>query len=148
MKSFVFAVIGLGLLLASPAIAQETVVTPAATCPTCNEAECTCPQPTIVASQSIIEPTSEMWFYEQERRDRLDPALALRRIAEAKAAQRRARLAAMKWFGYSNLRPTVSPDPVNGYYSPFWAGNNRLSPYMWSGYGHSTVVVRPAGLYR
>ena len=148
MKSFVFAVIGLGLLLASPALAQETVVAPPATCPTCHEAECICPQPTITLSQSIIEPTSEMWFYEQERRDRLNPALTLRRIAETKAAQRRARLAAMKWFGYSNLRPTVSPDPINGYYSPFWAGNNRLAPYMWSGYGHSTVVIRPTGLYR
>ncbi len=57
---------------------------------------------------------------------------AIREKAEFETAQRDHRLAAMKWFGYSNLRPTVSTDPYSTY-SPMWVGNNLHDPGQWRG---------------
>ena len=99
--------------------------------------------PNIAVSPGQMPPTPEMWFYEQQLREYLDPGMAVRRNAEFRANQRRGRMAARKWFGFSNSRPTASPDPYNGEYSPSWDGNNNLYPSRWSGYGRSTVVLRP-----
>ena len=38
-----------------------------------------------------------------------DPATAVRRKAEFRGRQRQTRVAAMKWYGYSNARPIASP---------------------------------------
>jgi hypothetical protein len=99
--------------------------------------------PSVSVASSQITPTPEMWFYEQRLREYMDPKLAIRRVAEQRAAQRRARLAAMKWYGYSNLRPTGAPDPYNGGSSPRWGGNNSLHPELWSGYGPTWVGQWP-----
>ena len=148
MKKFVCAIFVVSLLLASPAFAQETVVPPTPTLekPTCSVEA---PNQTIMLSGSTIEPTASMWFYQQERKDLLNPKLAVQRREAIRGMQRRQRIAARKWFGYSNMRPMANPDPYNGgYYSPFWAGNNRLAPYMWSGCGYSTVAILPGAIYR
>jgi hypothetical protein len=76
--------------------------------------------------------TPEMWFYSQELDRHDDPAQAIRRKAELRAAQRMQRIAAMKWFGFSNGRPQASPIPMMGTYSPAWVGNS-YDPYDWSG---------------
>jgi hypothetical protein len=87
-----------------------------------------------------LTPTPEMWFYEQALRRYNDPKAAVRRRAEFEADQRQARLAAQRWFGYSNSRPTVSPIPFTSTYSPMWTSN---SPYgnQWRGVSRTTVVV-------
>jgi len=124
------------VLVVPVAIAQErssgdTKITPAAT-----------------ISSGQVTATPEMWFYEQRLREYMDSKLAVRRVAEERSAQRRARIAARKWYGYSNLRPVASPDPFNGNYSPSWGGNNGLYPDLWSGYGPSYVVLWPYSNYR
>ena len=99
--------------------------------------------PSVSLSSGQVTPTPEMWFYEQRLRKYMDPKLAVRRAAEQRSAQRRARIAARKWFGYSNLRPVSGTDPYNSNYSsPGWGGNNSLYPYLWSGYGPQWVVTR------
>ncbi len=100
--------------------------------------------PSVTLSSAELTPTPEMWFYEQRLREYMDPKLAVRRAAQQRSAQRRARMAARKWFGYSNLRPVAGPDPYNSNYSPGWGGNNSLYPYLWSGYGPQWVVMRPS----
>jgi len=40
--------------------------------------------------------------------------------AQEYGAQRRARLAALRWYGMSNARPTASPTPFSSMYSPVW----------------------------
>ncbi len=88
--------------------------------------------------------TPEMWFYEQQLREYLSPRLAVRRNAEFKANQRRHRLAAMQWFGFSAARPRSETDPWNGGgYGATWVGGNELYPYQWSGAGWSTIVSYP-----
>ena len=82
-----------------------------------------------------------MWFYMQELRRYDDPQVAIRRKAEKKAEQRRHRLAAQKWFGWSQSRPTASPTPWTGVYSPNWVGNGA-DPYHWIGNAYLTTAVR------
>lgn len=142
MKSLIFVTIGLSLLMVSPAFAQEAMTSTSAS------QNISSGESNITLLPSSVQATSEMWFYQQEEKKRLSPAQAVRRKAEFKSAQRRARIAAMKWYGYSNLRPKVSPDPINGNYSPFWAGNNRLSPYMWNGSAPTIVVLRRGSAQR
>jgi hypothetical protein len=85
--------------------------------------------------------TQEMWFYEQEQRQYNDPKLQARKRQEFAGQQRRMRIESRKWFGYSNLRPTVSNDPYNTPYQPHWVGNGPEGE--WVGVSSPSVVVRP-----
>ena len=92
------------------------------------------------AGNGVMAPqTPALWLYQQEIQRHDDPQQAVRRKAELKAAQRRDRLAARKWYGYSNIRPTASPTPFTGSYSPSWVGNG-YNPYEWIG-GYPTTTV-------
>ncbi|MHB8865108.1 MAG: hypothetical protein ACYC6N_22225 [Pirellulaceae bacterium] len=88
-----------------------------------------------------VTQTEDMWFYLQELRRYDDPQVVIRNKAERKAEQRRQRLAAMKWFGWSQSRPTANPTPSMGVFSPSWVGNGN-DPYNWIGYGYTTTAVR------
>lgn len=92
-----------------------------------------------------LQPTAQMWLYEQEKQDYLDPKLAVRRKAAIKTAQRQARIASMKWYGMSNSRPYANPTPIMGMYSPSWTSSN-YNPYRWSPYGYPLVVARPTSV--
>lgn len=87
-----------------------------------------------------VAPTPDMWFYDQAMKMYRDPKVAVRRRAEFDADQRKYRLAAQRWFGFSNSRPTVSPTPYTGSYSPCWVSNSAF-PFQWSGVNHHVVVV-------
>ena len=88
-----------------------------------------------------VAQTEDMWFYLQEHRRYDDPQVVIRRKAERKAEQRRQRLAAMKWFGWSQSRPTASSTPWTGVYSPSWVGNGA-DPYHWVGNAYLTTAIR------
>ena len=90
-----------------------------------------------VTSAGTVPATAEMRFYEQQLREYLNPKLAVRRKAEFQTQQRQNRLAAMRWFGFSNARPLAGPDPVNGDYSPYWTGADVLHPFRWNGCGYT-----------
>jgi hypothetical protein len=92
-------------------------------------------------SMDQVVPTEGMWYYLQEMQRRDDPREAIRKRAEFKSQQRQYRLAAQKWFGWSQSRPSASPTPTMGVYSPTWVGNG-VSPYEWVGYGYTTTAVR------
>ena len=47
----------------------------------------------------------------------------------------------MKWFGWSQSRPTASSTPWTGVYSPSWVGNGA-DPYHWVGNAYLTSVIR------
>ncbi|MEX2188704.1 MAG: hypothetical protein WD875_17985 [Pirellulales bacterium] len=87
-------------------------------------------------------PTMETWLYEQERKRYDNPKEIVRRNAEYHMAQRQRRIESRKWFGYSNTRPTASPNPWYETYSPTWTGNS-VHPFEWSGVGGPAVVLRP-----
>ena len=89
-----------------------------------------------------LTPTPSMWLYEQERRRYEDPRSSVRVNAEQRGVQRRQRIAAMQWFGYSNSRPTVSVTPFTGTAAPQW-GSNSADPFIWTGVRRPTVVYVP-----
>lgn len=82
-------------------------------------------------SWSRMIPTESMYMYEQHKRDFLDPTMAIRRRAQYKAWERRSRLAAQRWYGYSNARPTRHPTPFTSGSSPSWSGNYPCDYYRW-----------------
>ena len=90
-----------------------------------------------------LQPTPGMWFYEQYRQQYQDPKAMVRQNAEFRAVQRQRRLAAMQWFGFSNVRPQCSSDPVHGAWSPAWKSNNTVHPSHWNGTGPQWIVARP-----
>jgi hypothetical protein len=95
-----------------------------------------------VVSPAEVVATPEMWFYEQQVRRLDDPAVAFRAISAQKAADRRARLSAMRWYGLSNARPQASIDIVHGPYSPQWVGNG-YQPYSWVGPAAGSTMLVP-----
>ena len=101
------------------------------------------PAPTPGANFSMGEltPTPEMWFYEQYVRQYQDPKVAVRANAEFRADQRQKRIAAMKWYGFSNQRPKAGVDPIHSDYSPAWSSGSANYPYRWSSANATTVVV-------
>jgi hypothetical protein len=136
MKRLTFALSALLLLTAAPAMAQQKAAPPA-------------PKPakrpfTLGISPGEVTATPEMWFYQQELQQYQDPKVAVREKAEMRAAQRLRRMAAMKWFGFSNQRPRAGVDPFHGDYSPSWSGNNSNYPFRWYGNGQPWIAVRPA----
>ena len=99
---------------------------------------------TLTVAPSLISPTPEMWFYQQEM-DRYDnPQQVVRLNAMARAEERRSRLAALKWYGFSNSRPQAHPFPWAGNYSPAWVGNHRY-PYQWAGPANSVIGIHVGG---
>jgi hypothetical protein len=86
-----------------------------------------------------VTPTPEMWLYLQEQRRHDDPKMLVKQNAELRAAQRRRRLASMKWFGLSNQRPQANPTPLFGVYSPGWSAG-LWAPYRWVGAGYPAVL--------
>jgi hypothetical protein len=90
-----------------------------------------------------LSPTPEMWFYEQARRQYEDPRTMVRQKAEFKAVHREWRIAARKWFGFSNSRPRVSAEPFYGSRTPHWASNS-YDPFAWRGIGGVTVIREAA----
>jgi hypothetical protein len=94
-------------------------------------------------STAELTPTPEMWFYQEYLKQYDNPKLAVRRKAELQAEARERRLAALRWFGYSNSRPRAGIDPVHGDYSPGWSSNNLWFPYRWNGFGPAWLPVMP-----
>jgi hypothetical protein len=126
----------LATLLATPLLAQQP--DRASRNAPSPSARTTTPSPLL--SPGEVQATPEMWFYEQEWLRYADPKNAVRANAEFRSEQRSRRLAALKWFGFSNSRPTASPDPVHGSYSPRWVSNGYI-PSQWAGVGNTTVVI-------
>lgn len=94
-------------------------------------------------SPGEVKTTPEMWFYEQYRRDYENPKMAVRKNAEFRAAQRQRRMAALKWFGFSNQRPLAGCDPYHADFSPRWTSNNGVYPFRWSGVARPWVLGWP-----
>jgi hypothetical protein len=140
------------VFVAVPAMAQKPATGPSKTDsssvpaePKATKPSATASYPQVYLSPGEITATPEMWYYEQSMREYRDPKMAVRRAAEARAEQRERRLAAMKWFGYSNQRPRVNVDPTNTDYAPGWASGNDAHPERWNGVGPTWVTVRPDG---
>lgn len=91
-------------------------------------------------SLSELQPTPEMWYYQQQLKMYKDPKLAVRRNAEYRAAQRQVRMAAAKWYGISNSRPMAQHTPfMGGAYGPGFSGG--YDDKLWIGVQSPVIIV-------
>jgi hypothetical protein len=153
MQKLVFAIVFSISLSSVPAWGQQATPnkkpltnTPTATttAPSTAVAPPSVTQPTtIYTSTDELKATPEMWFYERTLKESKDPKNIVRAKAMFDSQQRANRLAAMRWFGLSNSRPRVSPDPVN-VYPPAWSSNMPLQGNRWQATGGQPYyVARP-----
>ena len=63
-------------------------------------------------------------------------------LPEFNADQRMSRLAALKWYGYSNSRPEADVVPMMGTYSTGWGGNG-WHRYEWVAAGPAINILVP-----
>ncbi len=98
------------------------------------------PLPTGARSSAYMTP--EMWFYQQQIARHDDPRMAVRRKAEFRAQQRQQRIAARKWYGFSNSRPTANATPWSSMYSPAWTASAGR-PFGWNPSAVPTTIVVP-----
>lgn len=110
MTRLSLALAALAFFAAEPALAQQ-------------------PQP---GATGQATPAPEAWYYQRPLRREVDPWTLVHRRAAQQAAQRQARIAAMKWYGLSNSRPTVNPTPWGSRYrySPVWRFS-ASHPFAW-----------------
>ena len=82
----------------------------------------------------------ESWAYTPSYAYRPNPEAIIHAKAQARAQQRMSRIAAMRWYGMYNERPTASPTPFTALYSPVWQMPGGR-PYAWHYRGASSVLV-------
>jgi hypothetical protein len=104
---------------------------------------------TVEAQQPVLTPVADAeaqddkhWDYSQPYEYQPNPKAIIHQKAQARAHQRMARMAAMRWYGMSNERPTASPTPFTAMYSPSWQMPGGR-PYAWyhGGWASSAVVI-------
>jgi hypothetical protein len=89
--------------------------------------------------------TPEMYRYLADLQRYGGPQDVSRMRAMAEAEQRKERLNAMRWYGYSNSRPMATATPFMGTYGPRWVGNVRNNPYYWRDLGHHQTYISSQG---
>ena len=89
----------------------------------------------------------ESYYYEPAPERAPTPSLAVQK-AQLRGAQRMARLEAMRWYGFSNSRPTASAIPWTTMYSPAWQMPSGR-PFAWHTTRRPVIVIgAPAPVYR
>lgn len=85
----------------------------------------------------------DQWEYGQSYVQRPEPRDIIQQKAIARSHQRMARMAAMRWYGMYNERPTASPMPFTTVYSPVWQMPGGR-PYAWyhRGWASYSIVVQ------
>ncbi|MCA9240008.1 MAG: hypothetical protein KDA37_07405 [Planctomycetales bacterium] len=78
------------------------------------------------------------WGYESGT-TRVDPLQMHMQKSAARAMQRQARIASLKWYGMSASRPTASAVPHTGLYSPQWQMPGGR-PFAWYTRPYATTV--------
>jgi hypothetical protein len=70
----------------------------------------------------------------------IEPLSLAREKAVQRGEQRMARLAAMKWYGFSNSRPTATTAPFTTMYSPAWQMPGGR-PFAWYTSSRPIVII-------
>jgi hypothetical protein len=92
---------------------------------------------------------TESWEY-RAAPERAAPVRLSVQKAQARGAQRMARLEAMRWYGFSNSRPTAAAIPWTTMYSPAWQSPGGR-PFAWYASNRPVIVINtpyPTPVYR
>jgi hypothetical protein len=85
--------------------------------------------------------TPDMYRYLIDLQRYGGPVNVTQQRAMIEADQRKQRLAAMKWYGYSNSRPVAGATPFMGTYGPHWVGNSWRNDFHWRDFGHHQTII-------
>jgi hypothetical protein len=104
-----------------------------------------------VAAPPTEDPTAaagdDSWYY-RSAPERSAPVKLSVQKAQQRGAQRMARLEAMRWYGFSNSRPTASAMPWTTMYSPAWQMPGGR-PFAWYMTSRPVIVINQTPvLYR
>jgi hypothetical protein len=125
------------------ATALVTVWTIAWACLPTNDAQAQQP-PT---PEQETAPQAEDYMYRPVTRRTETPTLAQQK-AQARGEQRMARLEALRWYGFSNSRPTATGMPWTTMYSPAWQRPGGR-PFAWYVSQRPVFIyVTPESMYR
>lgn len=92
---------------------------------------------------------AESWEY-RAAPERTPPVRLSVQKAQARGAQRMARLDAMRWYGFSNSRPSAAAIPWTTMYSPAWQTPGGR-PFAWYTSSRPIIVINtpyPTPVYR
>lgn len=87
---------------------------------------------TTISSQGDTCLTPEMWFYQQYQTNYANPQARVQANAAFKAQQRTLRIESAKWYGVSNLRPSLTSDPIHADAGARWTSGNTNYPNRWT----------------
>lgn len=91
--------------------------------------------------------TGEDWSYRPATERERTPTVSQQK-AMARGAQRMARLEALRWYGFSNSRPTATAIAWTSMYSPAWQQPGGR-PFAWHSSSRPIVVItQPTPVYR
>ena len=88
---------------------------------------------------TTVTSTEEAWHYRSPMPRAATPSLAKQKAA-LRGQQRMARLDAMRWYGFSNSRPTASGMPWTTMYSPAWQMPGGR-PFAWYASSRPIVII-------
>jgi hypothetical protein len=87
-------------------------------------------------------------FYYRPAPEKATTLTLAQQKAQMRGAQRMARLEALRWYGFSNSRPTASAIAWTTMYSPAWQMPGGR-PYAWYTSSRPVVIINaPAPVYR
>jgi hypothetical protein len=87
------------------------------------------------------EQTDVSWYeYDEQAEYRPNARAIVMQRAMLRAEQRQNRMAAMKWYGMSNSRPTAAATPFCSVYSPVWQSPGGR-PFAWSASQRPIYVI-------
>lgn len=83
-------------------------------------------QQSVLDSRPAAEDSTE-WNYQHTP----TPLQIIQQKAQARAAQRAARIESQAWYGFSKSRPTSTATPFSGLYGSQWQGYTYGRPAAW-----------------
>ena len=105
-------------------------------------------EPEVTPPERPAAASDQSWYYRPAVESGATFTVAQQK-AQARGAQRMARLEALRWYGFSNSRPTAAAIPWTTMYSPAWQTPGGR-PFAWHTGSRSVVVhhVYPTPVYR
>jgi len=119
-------------------VAAAAGISAAATIPRCYGQEFDAPADEAAA-------TEDSWYSSPAPRS--EKQSLAREKAIQRGAQRMARLEALRWYGFSNSRPTAATMPFTTMYSPAWQQPGGR-PFAWYTTSRPIVIIARPTVYR
>ena len=97
------------------------------------------------APAETVAPSENSWY--RSPAPRAEAPTVARQKAMQRGQERMSRLQAMKWYGFSNSRPTAATLPFTSMYSPAWQQPGGR-PFAWYTSSRPVIIYANPQVYR